>query len=356
MFIFSLLISCSVSILYDGHPYYHRTAHFGMQRGTYNITSGLHFLRATQSACSSWDLVFDITSLQNKVVMAKSEMDTQLCSDLDVVSVLQRVQLGSNQLQGVVLFLSSGYDDRHLPFGPDNIEGFPFPVVYVTHRTYMDIASSWMNDLNPITLSLEYDIDSDIPSHAPSTYPSEAQIEAPRKNIWWWLSATTLQDWLFLLFGFLCVILLLLIFLKFYKLCRRRINNSVVIRNLRVRRIERIATIKYDASKVMNDSCVVCLDDFEENTPVKVLGCRHGYHPRCIDIWLMQSDKCPLCNTDAIKSKKRIYDPCFCFCYRNADNFGFQDRENPEPRPQRNVELPEVQNGGNRFQDALIQH
>jgi len=144
------------------------------------------------------------------------------------------------------------------------------------------------------------------------------------------LSATTLQDWLFLLFGFLCVILLLLIILKFYKIFRQRIRNSVVVRNVRVKRISRIPIIKYDPSKVVNDTCVICIEEFTENDMVKRLACRHAYHARCIDVWLMQSDKCPLCNKDALKKQKRFYDGCCCCLYPNADGFGFDSVEMQE--------------------------
>eukprot|EP00826_Nyctotherus_ovalis_P039301 TRINITY_DN376_c0_g4_i1.p1 TRINITY_DN376_c0_g4~~TRINITY_DN376_c0_g4_i1.p1 ORF type:complete len:256 (+),score=37.49 TRINITY_DN376_c0_g4_i1:80-847(+) len=44
-----------------------------------------------------------------------------------------------------------------------------------------------------------------------------------------------------------------------------------------------------------NDTCSVCLECFAENDQVKVLGCKHFFHQRCIDPWLKKTLKCPLC-------------------------------------------------------------
>jgi hypothetical protein len=45
-----------------------------------------------------------------------------------------------------------------------------------------------------------------------------------------------------------------------------------------------------------NDACAICLDDFEEDMDVRLLPCRHGFHPPCIDPWLSdRSDECPIC-------------------------------------------------------------
>jgi len=48
--------------------------------------------------------------------------------------------------------------------------------------------------------------------------------------------------------------------------------------------------------KPLNENCAVCLDDFAPGVPVKVLPCHHGFHPSCIDPWLVTSSElCPMC-------------------------------------------------------------
>nr|BAN65252.1 zinc finger, C3HC4 type domain containing protein [Babesia bovis] len=41
--------------------------------------------------------------------------------------------------------------------------------------------------------------------------------------------------------------------------------------------------------------CGICLDDFEEETEVRMLKCSHGYHDMCIEKWFNRSNACPLC-------------------------------------------------------------
>lgn len=43
------------------------------------------------------------------------------------------------------------------------------------------------------------------------------------------------------------------------------------------------------------DQCPVCMEDFEQGQEVRLLPCRHKFHPDCIDPWLLNvSGSCPL--------------------------------------------------------------
>ena len=45
-----------------------------------------------------------------------------------------------------------------------------------------------------------------------------------------------------------------------------------------------------------NDSvCVICQSDTITGEQWKVLPCGHGYHPQCIDQWLIRNNTCPTC-------------------------------------------------------------
>mmetsp|Transcript_9523 Transcript_9523/g.17182 ORF Transcript_9523/g.17182 Transcript_9523/m.17182 type:complete len:202 (+) Transcript_9523:135-740(+) len=46
------------------------------------------------------------------------------------------------------------------------------------------------------------------------------------------------------------------------------------------------------------DSCAVCLDEFEPEIEVRLLPCHHLYHSECITKWLHRHRTCPLCNFD----------------------------------------------------------
>jgi hypothetical protein len=54
------------------------------------------------------------------------------------------------------------------------------------------------------------------------------------------------------------------------------------------------------------DSCVICLEDFENGDEVKVLPCGHEFHRDCIQPWLLKkSSLCPICKQSFRKSKKK---------------------------------------------------
>ena len=42
-------------------------------------------------------------------------------------------------------------------------------------------------------------------------------------------------------------------------------------------------------------TCSICLDDWPVGTKVRQLPCGHQYHPKCVDRWLQQDHRCPVC-------------------------------------------------------------
>lgn len=52
--------------------------------------------------------------------------------------------------------------------------------------------------------------------------------------------------------------------------------------------------------------CPICLAEFVEGEKVRVLPrCHHGFHVRCIDIWLASHSSCPTC-------RRSLLDPPVC--------------------------------------------
>eukprot|EP00897_Mesotaenium_endlicherianum_P006970 jgi/Mesen1/6300/ME000325S05435 len=50
----------------------------------------------------------------------------------------------------------------------------------------------------------------------------------------------------------------------------------------------------------LGDTCVVCLEDYEDGEKLRVLPCRHEFHVPCIDQWLTtRRPFCPVCKRDA---------------------------------------------------------
>ena len=54
-------------------------------------------------------------------------------------------------------------------------------------------------------------------------------------------------------------------------------------------------------SKYEQDSCVICLCEFENGDNLMVLPCEHEFHTECINPWLLKkSSKCPICKTSCM--------------------------------------------------------
>lgn len=70
--------------------------------------------------------------------------------------------------------------------------------------------------------------------------------------------------------------------------------------------VKKLREILYEKDKCKNENCAICLEDFKDLERVKILDCKHNFHPDCIDPWLKKySNKCPLCR-DESKRKKYI--------------------------------------------------
>jgi len=51
-----------------------------------------------------------------------------------------------------------------------------------------------------------------------------------------------------------------------------------------------------DEYETMNNTCFICLDNFQENDEIIILNCKHNFHYTCIENWLKNhSNKCPTC-------------------------------------------------------------
>ncbi|KAF8976639.1 hypothetical protein BDQ17DRAFT_1200414, partial [Cyathus striatus] len=44
--------------------------------------------------------------------------------------------------------------------------------------------------------------------------------------------------------------------------------------------------------------CLICLDEYESEDEVRVMGCRHAFHRSCVDKWLETGrNNCPACRS-----------------------------------------------------------
>ena len=55
-----------------------------------------------------------------------------------------------------------------------------------------------------------------------------------------------------------------------------------------------------DVEEKFNTSCSICLEDFEDESKVVVLSCKHIYHKKCIKEWTKIKRNCPLCKVSIV--------------------------------------------------------
>jgi len=88
-----------------------------------------------------------------------------------------------------------------------------------------------------------------------------------------------------------------------------RVNNGV----------NRIPRVKFGEVDIHNDSCCVCLTDFELDEIISVLPCGHGYHQQCIDTWISDhSDLCPMCKRSILLEPIHEAGRSLTCCERNC--------------------------------------
>lgn len=44
-----------------------------------------------------------------------------------------------------------------------------------------------------------------------------------------------------------------------------------------------------------NDTCAICLDDFQNKEEISICRCGHAYHHKCIMKWMEIKETCPIC-------------------------------------------------------------
>ncbi|ESW09686.1 hypothetical protein PHAVU_009G147700 [Phaseolus vulgaris] len=69
-------------------------------------------------------------------------------------------------------------------------------------------------------------------------------------------------------------------------------------------------TVSYSAElnlPSLDSECVICLSEFSNGDKVRILPkCNHGFHVRCIDMWLSSHSSCPKCRQCLIETCQKI--------------------------------------------------
>jgi hypothetical protein len=46
------------------------------------------------------------------------------------------------------------------------------------------------------------------------------------------------------------------------------------------------------------DECIICIEAYDTTDAIRILGCNHIFHTKCIETWIQYSSKtqCPICS------------------------------------------------------------
>jgi len=74
-------------------------------------------------------------------------------------------------------------------------------------------------------------------------------------------------------------------------------NNEDIKNVINKDQLDKLKIKKYsELDKEKYKECVICMEDYINNSDVRLLNCNHGFHPSCIDTWLTKCNyKCPVC-------------------------------------------------------------
>ena len=72
-------------------------------------------------------------------------------------------------------------------------------------------------------------------------------------------------------------------------------NNQTGMNRNSINRIKKIKFKKKNIIKGEEEQCTICITEYENKEVLKELSCKHLFHPKCIDIWLVQKNSCPIC-------------------------------------------------------------
>jgi len=82
----------------------------------------------------------------------------------------------------------------------------------------------------------------------------------------------------------------------FYRYRRRHNFNDPLLPILRP---VDLVGVPYDPVKFKDSTqCCICLEEFNTESTVAELPCKHVFHKSCVEVWLTQKSSCPLCKQD----------------------------------------------------------
>ncbi|CAM9320525.1 unnamed protein product [Heterosigma akashiwo] len=70
--------------------------------------------------------------------------------------------------------------------------------------------------------------------------------------------------------------------------------------------IDKLKIIKYrpDLPEIEEPTCPICLNEYENGEELRSLPCKHSFHKKCVDEWLLVNATCPNCRTTILDEEQ----------------------------------------------------
>eukprot|EP01029_Cantina_marsupialis_P004873 TRINITY_DN15159_c0_g1_i1.p1 TRINITY_DN15159_c0_g1~~TRINITY_DN15159_c0_g1_i1.p1 ORF type:complete len:562 (-),score=146.10 TRINITY_DN15159_c0_g1_i1:939-2624(-) len=71
-------------------------------------------------------------------------------------------------------------------------------------------------------------------------------------------------------------------------------NARIIPRGVSKRTMTKLPVVKFKEEET-DDVCAICLAEYTKNDELRLLPCKHRFHPNCIESWLAEHKSCPMC-------------------------------------------------------------
>jgi len=312
------LINCARGLIIEDNKHYsrvfdHTTATFGKQQ-PYNVSGELIFVEevapSNPKACSGFDMSTK-AKLQGAVALVSAYSSGDCPYVIKAINVqnagARAVIIGGTAANGHLVKMGCSSDC-------DNVT---IPSIYITDTTVVSIQQLPA----PRTAILD------------STGETNPNSSTPAQKLTFFLVVL-----LIIPIAWCIMVAITLIF----KVCSRLASRQ--IRRQEMRQLPDIPytlieeqndeekgksneDVKSSHTAPINDTCVICLEEFTAGMQIKILPCKHGFHGECIDPWLSErSDQCPICKQSVmVDPDRRIFlcipwERCRACCAANNGN------------------------------------
>uniref|UniRef100_A0A803T2Y1 RING-type domain-containing protein n=1 Tax=Anolis carolinensis TaxID=28377 RepID=A0A803T2Y1_ANOCA len=109
------------------------------------------------------------------------------------------------------------------------------------------------------------------------------------------------KNYLFYALILQCFGYILLVIAERYDKPRTQISKTQLWQAVHSLELRKLKKGEFDLAE---ETCVVCLETYKPRDVVRILTCRHIFHKRCIDRWLLKRRICPICIRPIIQNKK----------------------------------------------------